>query len=991
MRLALLMDEIDPDTDAAAFAPLIGVVMPARNAGETIAETLESLRNQTYLRWEAVVVDDGSTDETRAIAQRYAAEDARIRVIQGPVRGVSAARNAGIAQLETQWLLFLDADDTIAPTMMSRMIEALDRDENADVVHCGWTYTDEHGHAFETRRCEDASPDLFPLLTRHCPFAIHACVIRRSMVVVAGGFDEALRTSEEFDLWQRVARMGARFVLVDDSLVTYRLRPKASWFDPTSFLNDALTVVRRGHTSDPRLDDALVVAAHRHGASPTLLPAVEYNLLTWAAAIAIVSGEAPLPLLKLVPYEGESQIDPSQVAGSLFNAVPLSLRKTTDEWSSLWPRFEESLRDFLQALEQHCKAPGLAARIYQILGERVIDRVIASASCDEDAISAPVIVGATAAVRIAATRPIVDLDLPGVDRLFCGVYCEGTLLGSLQLPVTEGRAFGAIIADAVAARFFWQLLDRLFARHVYPALAVEHYDNGGMISRDGTVIASQIDSDPRDRLHDVVGWPIFVQELFGQGNWPPERIYDAVTCDPDNSGTERKGTSFERIEVSTSIPSLTDLVGDSIAVELSIAGFPVVSATVPVLDGRVESSVLRATLLDQGQTELAAIAVREGVLGQSLDDSVPLLQRLQKRAAEVEAWRVPDYELLAGDHGAGQDTDWARIAGGLMRPDGVESVTLIGSAPILSADMPHPRRSPLPVAVLETVMANLAPHQPAIRVGSGPVGFAGYLPDLTPVAGRPLSGASTKNELPSELQAAGADHLPILMYHRVAPEGSAALARWRVTPEQFDAQMRYLSETGFQLASFEEWRHARVNHAPLSGRRVLITFDDGYTDFVEYAFPILQRYGLTATVFLPTDLMGDSARWDAWSGETASIMSWDDARRLRDRGISFGSHAASHRRLTELTPGEIVEEGIRSRVAIERQLEIKVDSIAYPFGAHDDAVDCLIGACGYLHGVTTHPAISQFSESPLALSRVEIWGDDGLDQFIARLEPTAAP
>jgi peptidoglycan/xylan/chitin deacetylase (PgdA/CDA1 family)/GT2 family glycosyltransferase len=984
------MDEADPEPDPAPAAPLIGVVMPARNAGETIGETLDSLRAQTFRQWEAVVIDDGSTDETRAVAERHAAEDSRIRVIQGPARGVSAARNAGIASLETTWLLFLDADDTIAPVMMSRMIEALNNDKDADAAHCGWIYTDEHGHAFETRRCEDERPDLFPLLAHHCAFVIHSCLVRRSLVVTAGSFDETLRTSEDFDLWQRVARLGARFVPVDDFLVTYRLRQKASWFDPTSFLNDVLDVVRRGHFYDKRLFGRLIPATHFAGASPALLPAVEYNLLTWAASIAIVSDENPLPLLELMSQEGVSQIDPHQIAGSLFNAIPLSLRKTTDEWISLWPRFEESLARFLKALEQRCKTTGLAVDAHKLLGERVIDGMITTAFCEADTIAMPVIVGKAAAIRIEVTQPFANLALPGVDRLFCGVYCNGALLGSIQLPVTDGEAFGAIIADAVAASFFWQLLERLFAYHIYPGLTVEHRHDGWTIAREGTVIASQIDADPGDRLHDAVGWPIFVQELFGHSDWPCERIYDPDACDPADSIIERSGNAFERIEISAGIPSLTELASDSVAVEYCIGGFPVVSTCIAVVEGRVESSTLRATLLDQGQTELAVIAVREGVLGRSLDDGAPLLQRLQGRAAEIAARIVPDHELLAGDRDREGEAYWARIAGSFMPADCETAVTLIGAAPFASPDVPHPRRAPLPVAALETLLANLAPRQPAIRIGSGPVGFAGYLPELAPVAGRPRPDVSHQNEVPGETRSGDTDRLPILMYHRVAPEGSAALAQWRVTPEQFDAQMRYLSEAGFQSASFEEWRHARVNHAPLPGRRMMITFDDGYTDFVEHAFPVLQRYGLTATIFLPTDWMGDCARWDAWSGETAPLMSWDAARHLRDAGITFGSHAASHRRLTDLTPGEIVEEGVRSRVAIERELEIPVTSIAYPFGAYDEAVGCLIGACGYLHGVTTHAGLSDFSESALALSRVEICGQDTLDQFIAKLGPTAA-
>ena len=93
----------------------VSVVIPAHNAEETIAKTLQSLLAQTLLNWEAIVVDDGSVDRTVEVIKAVASQDSRIRVVSQSNMGVSAARNTGIHLAQSDWLLFLDADDWIAP------------------------------------------------------------------------------------------------------------------------------------------------------------------------------------------------------------------------------------------------------------------------------------------------------------------------------------------------------------------------------------------------------------------------------------------------------------------------------------------------------------------------------------------------------------------------------------------------------------------------------------------------------------------------------------------------------------------------------------------------------------------------------------------------------------------------------------------------------------------------------------------------------------
>ena len=103
----------------------VSVVVPAYNSAKTIRRTLESLTTQTFQNWEAIVVDDGSTDESVAIANEVAARDPRISVVREPHRGASHTRNAGFARARNPWLYFLDSDDWIHPRALERLMGAL--------------------------------------------------------------------------------------------------------------------------------------------------------------------------------------------------------------------------------------------------------------------------------------------------------------------------------------------------------------------------------------------------------------------------------------------------------------------------------------------------------------------------------------------------------------------------------------------------------------------------------------------------------------------------------------------------------------------------------------------------------------------------------------------------------------------------------------------------------------------------------------------------
>lgn len=231
------------------------------------------------------------------------------------------------------------------------------------------------------------------------------------------------------------------------------------------------------------------------------------------------------------------------------------------------------------------------------------------------------------------------------------------------------------------------------------------------------------------------------------------------------------------------------------------------------------------------------------------------------------------------------------------------------------------------------------------------------------------------------------DRLPILMYHSVHPNGSPETARYRVTPEAFEEQLRYLHEAGFYSVKLEDWHTAMASKSPLPGRAVSLTFDDGYLDFLAYAWPLLKRYGFSATVFLVAAEIGRSNCWDSFYGKEVPLLGWQELHQLQDQGVEFGSHSVSHLPLTALSVEEVVREGTRSRVLLERKLGVPIKFFAYPYGDVDQVVQHLIGACGYVFGLSCRPGLSSFQDSLLALPRIEVTGSDRLQEFIAKLNP----
>src|SRR5262249_45167581 len=131
--------------------------------------------------------------------------------------------------------------------------------------------------------------------------------------------------------------------------------------------------------------------------------------------------------------------------------------------------------------------------------------------------------------------------------------------------------------------------------------------------------------------------------------------------------------------------------------------------------------------------------------------------------------------------------------------------------------------------------------------------------------------------------------IPILMYHQVSPKPLPALQTYTVTPKAFPAQMAWLALSGYVPITLDNLLEYRNGRAALPSRPIIITFDDGFQNIVEYAVPILQARGFTAVFYLVAGLVGKSSRWILLElGIECPLMDWNAARELEQERFECG-------------------------------------------------------------------------------------------------------
>ena len=183
-----------------------------------------------------------------------------------------------------------------------------------------------------------------------------------------------------------------------------------------------------------------------------------------------------------------------------------------------------------------------------------------------------------------------------------------------------------------------------------------------------------------------------------------------------------------------------------------------------------------------------------------------------------------------------------------------------------------------------------------------------------------------------------------------------------VLPEDFDRQIAYLKEQGYNSINTDQLYDYMTNGTPLPENPILITFDDGYEDNYQYAYPILKKYGFTGTIFIITDLVGKP-----------NYLTWEQLKEMKANGMNFQSHTVSHKSMTELGEAQLREELVNSKKILDEQLSQDTKFMAYPTGTYNLYIAKLVKDAGYKGAFTIKYGNIDKASNIYALERVPIF------------------
>lgn len=232
--------------------------------------------------------------------------------------------------------------------------------------------------------------------------------------------------------------------------------------------------------------------------------------------------------------------------------------------------------------------------------------------------------------------------------------------------------------------------------------------------------------------------------------------------------------------------------------------------------------------------------------------------------------------------------------------------------------------------------------------------------------------------------------IAVLMYHSISNDSEPGVASYYqlvTSPARFRQHLQWLRDGGYTVVRLDEAARL-IGQSPIPKRTVVITFDDGFRDFLLHAWPVLHEFGFPATMFLATSYIGD--RRQSFKGR--ECLTWQEVRELSAGGVSFGSHTVRHPVLRHLSWAEVRQELAESRVQIENALGTPVGAFAYPYAfpqenrLFSDRFRCELIENGYRLAVTTVIGRAITGADPLCMKRLPINECDEQFLFCGKLQ-----
>jgi peptidoglycan/xylan/chitin deacetylase (PgdA/CDA1 family) len=209
-----------------------------------------------------------------------------------------------------------------------------------------------------------------------------------------------------------------------------------------------------------------------------------------------------------------------------------------------------------------------------------------------------------------------------------------------------------------------------------------------------------------------------------------------------------------------------------------------------------------------------------------------------------------------------------------------------------------------------------------------------------------------------------------LTYHQIRPKAEPACGL-SVSVDTFAAQMQLLKDKGYRPIILEEAARCLESGESPGSKRVVITFDDGFKNVRTLAYPILEKYGFTATVFLVADFLGKNSAWSENKEKNRfPLLNQEDIAAMPN--LSWGAHSLSHRYLTRLSESEAKEEIVLSGSRLQERLGVSIPTFCYPYGDYNDSLARIVEDAGYVCACSTRKGNRHRPDERFYLKRIPV-------------------
>jgi len=311
-------------------------------------------------------------------------------------------------------------------------------------------------------------------------------------------------------------------------------------------------------------------------------------------------------------------------------------------------------------------------------------------------------------------------------------------------------------------------------------------------------------------------------------------------------------------------------------------------------------------------------------------------------------------------------------------------ILLVLLLPLLAAGCGNAPGETVVAEVTEAVATSTPTVAPTATPTPVPTATPSPTPTITPTPTETPTPAPTPGPTPDGQ--ARSVRLPILMYHYISiPPADADDYRRNLSldPEIFDQHLDFLQEQGYTTIYLQDLiSYLQTGQPELPEKPIILTFDDGYRDNYDNAFPALRDRGMKGTFFIITDF----ADFAATNPDYARYATWDMLREMDEAGMEIGSHSRDHPDLKGKDDDFLVWQALGSSQTIEANLGKKPRVLAYPFGSYDENVIRVFHSAGFWGAVTTQPGVEHDNQHLFEMTRLRISNVTGVPELAAILE-----